>query len=420
MKKYIIAVFCAALALASCTQTSKVGSEYLAAPDLEVSKSTLTFTSEGGSQAYTVNSKETVEVTMAIQPSWIKVNVNGNTVVVTVTANQSIETRYAILKTVSGGAERRVQVVQFGSSSKYIWEPSYDVDYKGGSFTLGVPNTEETVKFNVSDEWISAELGTNEVVVTVAANPLKEVRSGYVTWKAGDVSMTTVVNQAANPNGQSGDDPDNPDNPDNPDDPDNPDNPDNPDEPGDVSFQSWIGSWTATTGETLTITEGDATQGVLILSYSGFAEGQQNVPAFYNEETGAMEFYTYKLGEKEPYTYYFCAKDSEDYIEMGGPESDIMLASATLNAGGNGFTVTGNEYQAVYDGTTYDEVIVALLVCAYNSEDGKFYTFQGFTEWNLPSTFNKSASGSSVKANSAKTFGLKGLKYEPAYTLNAR
>ena len=384
MKRYI-AFLTIVLAVAASCAKQPTGEKYLADPALQTSTGTISFEADGGSTFVSVSTLDNVVATA--NKDWVTVSVSGKQVNVSVPANESIETRYAVIDITAGARSRSVQIIQFGVNTKLVWEEEYEFPYAGGSLSL-LYQTNATVRISVDSDWISASAEDGVLDITVASNPLKTAREGIVVWKAGSDERTITIKQALNPSGTGGDEPGG----------------DEPggDEPGEVSYASWIGNWTSSAG-TLEIAEGDESYGLYVLTFEQFAG--QAVPAFYNEETGEIEFYSYLLTTDGNWEYYFGAFDSDNYIELGGPDEDIMLASAKLNAAGNGFTIEGNEYQATYSGKTYDEVIVQLAVLGYLTEDeGQYeagwYTFNNMTEVDLPATYSK-AGGSSVSSVSA-------------------
>ena len=377
MKQYI-AFLTIVLALAACKKAQPTGAQYLAAPVLETSTGTVQFSSEGGKSVVSATTFETLEAKTA--QTWLTVAVEGHDVTLTAAPNASIESRYAIVELKSAGASRSVQVVQFGYNTTYLWQDGYNFPGVGGVLNLRYANTDATIRVKVSDNWISAAASDGILTITVAENPEAEPREGSIEWIAGDDNRTIVITQEKGSGSSGGDEPG------------------GDDEPGEVTYASWIGSWSSSAG-TLVISELSEADHIYVMSFEQF--GEQNVPAFFNEETGALEFYSYEIGTEGNWTYWFCSFDSDDYIETGGPDNDIMLASATLNAAKTAFTIEGNEYTAVYGGTSYDEVIVQLIVAGYLSEDegnntAGWYTFNDMEPVDLPAAYTK-AGTTSVK-----------------------
>ena len=377
MKKYI-AFLTIILALAACKKAQPTGAQYLAAPVLETSTGTVQFSSEGGKSVVSASTYDAL--TAKSNQEWLTLKVQGHDIELTAEPNTSIESRYATLSLQSGEALGEVIIVQFGYNTTYLWQEGYNFPGVGGVLNLRYANTDATIRVKVSDNWISAAASDGILTITVAENPESEPREGSIEWIAGDDNRTIVITQEKGSGSSGGDEPG------------------GDDEPGEVTYASWIGSWSSSAG-TLVISELSEADHIYVLSFEQF--GEQNVPAFFNEETGALEFYAYEIGTEGNWTYWFCSLDSDDYIETGGPNDDIMLASATLNAAKTAFTIEGNEYTAVYGGTSYDEVIVKLIVAGYLSEDegnntAGWYTFNDMEPVDLPAAYTK-AGTTSVK-----------------------
>lgn len=187
-----------------------------------------------------------------------------------------------------------------------------------------------------------------------------------------------------------------------------------PVQPGDSGYSACLGSWTSAAG-TLVLAEYPEVENAYQFAYSGF--GDVTIPAVYSQEKDAICFGTSEIGTNGNWTYYFVAFDSDDYIEMGGPEGDEFLAFGQVKDGV--LTIVGNEYDAVYEGKTYHEVIVSLSILGYLSKkegtnDVGWYSFQDVTPMALPATFNASAvtGGAPVRLDAARL--VSGKKPVPA------
>lgn len=385
MKRYI-AFLTVVLALAACNKAQPDGSKYQPAPALETSTGTVQFNHRGGEASVSVRS--TQPVSASSDRDWLQISVSGRDVVFKAGANESLESRYADIVISAGDASRHVEVIQFGSNTKYLWDEEYSFPYQGGSLELLYEDTPATLKLKITgSEWISAVPENGVLSITVAQNPGSEEREGLIEWKAGSDERTIVIKQALNPSGgdSGGGDSGGGDS-------------GGGDDPGEVSYNSWVGSWSSSQG-TFTVSGGYESSGVYACSFDGFSDSI--FPAYYNASTGDLEFYSYLLDEEDGWQYWFLAIDSDNYPETGGPNDDIMLASATLNSAHTGFTIVGNEYDAVYSGTTYHEVIVQLLLGAYLAEDQGQYTAGWYTltdvePMNLPVSFTKASASSAT------------------------
>lgn len=189
---------------------------------------------------------------------------------------------------------------------------------------------------------------------------------------------------------------------------------DEPVQPGGSGYSACLGSWTSAAG-TLVLAEYPEVENAYQFAYSGF--GDVTIPAVYSQEKDAICFGTSEIGTNGNWTYYFVAFDSDNYIEMGGLEGDEFLAFGQVKDGV--LTIVGNEYDAVYEGKTYHEVIVSLSILGYLSKkegtnDVGWYSFQDVTPMALPATFNASAvtGGAPVRLDAARL--VSGKKPVPA------
>lgn len=400
MKKILTIISVAAVLLFafSCKKASyEIPDKYKAAESLAVKGSaSVEFDAVGGSYTVSVKGNDAA-LEVSVNSDWLSAEASGQDVKLSCPGNMSLLIRYATVTIKSQGKERRLQVKQYGVSNDYLWEESYEFPAAGGDLALKFIPTTLSIKLKVEgSEWIKASVTENTLNVTVAKNETAEERSGKVIWQAGEQIQEFAITQAKGNGGSGGDEPG------------------GDDEPGEVTYASWIGSWSSSAG-TLVISELSEADHIYVMSFEQF--GEQNVPAFFNEETGALEFYAYEIGTEGNWTYWFCSFDSDDYIETGGPNDDIMLASATLNAAKTAFTIEGNEYTAVYGGTPYDEVIVKLIVAGYLSEkegdkDVGWYTFNNMEPVDLPAAYTK-AGTTSVKNTPlvlAPKYGISSIK----------
>ena len=194
MKRYIVFVMMA-LALVSCKKAQPDGSKYQAAPALETSTGTVQFGYKGGSSSVNVSASGDVEA--KANCDWLTVSVSGNEVNLSTPANKTIETRYAVVTVKADDKVKDVQVVQFGMSSKYLWDDEYTVSGEGGTLTLYY-DSDVTVRVKVKNaDWVSADLADGTLVITVEKNPKSEAREATIEWKAGEDERTLVVKQSA-------------------------------------------------------------------------------------------------------------------------------------------------------------------------------------------------------------------------------
>jgi hypothetical protein len=203
MKRYIAFLTIVLALAASCAKQQPTGEKYLAAPALQTSTGTVSFEAAGGSSSVSVPPTITAKVVASADRDWVTVNVSGRDVNLSVSANESIETRYAVVTVKAGSQSRNVQIIQFGTNTKFIWEEEYAVSYEGETLSLEY-KTDATVRLSIDVDWISAAAEDGVLNIVVAKNPLKEAREGSVVWKAGEDQRTIAIKQALNPGGSSG------------------------------------------------------------------------------------------------------------------------------------------------------------------------------------------------------------------------
>jgi len=267
---------------------------------------------------------------------------------------------------------------------------------EGGTFYLSVKADEDyTVSSDV--DWIVVSQPTralyeDRLAITVQENPTTEPRTGNITLrsKESDLLFAIEVKQAAG------------------------------EEPQPVSgYESFLGAWNLNGGSFL-VTEyldedGKPVEGYYEFDYSVFdefictklfeAETQPlPIPAGYAEFDSigsAMYFWCASFLKADPFEFALGAVDDGDYMELGGPDYDKILAAGVINEDGS-VTIFGNEYDAVYDGTTYHEVIVTLTVFGYLAEEWNgyepgWYSFKDMPEIALPATLTPATVADMVK-----------------------
>ena len=156
-----------------------------------------------------------------------------------------------------------------------------------------------------------------------------------------------------------------------------------PDEPSE-EYQAWIGTWYTESGDKMVI-EKDKTNATY--SVTGFFG---DVPAItrFNPEDGSMSFYGQAIDKDDTYTYYLYGRDQDNYVESGSQDGTSTLAFATLSADKKSISIVGNEYQAVYGSTTYDEIIVALEVFAIDADSKIYSVGDKGVKLSLPATWS--------------------------------
>ena len=165
-----------------------------------------------------------------------------------------------------------------------------------------------------------------------------------------------------------------------------------PPSPVEVTYESYLGTWTDENGQEFEFTEDEAGESYII---SGM---DVDAVAFY--EDGTLAFYTTELGEAtvnedgDTLPIYLVGLDDGNYIEFADQNTpEFLLATGTLS--GSTISITGQEYKATYSGTEYDEVIVSLLEIIVdeegiiNGEPGYFNLSKNPVTLDLPATLTK-------------------------------
>ena len=203
MKRYITLFLAAVSVLApvSCEKQPD-GSRYAVAEELSVSNNTVQLTSDGGSATVTVDTKS--EIIASSEKSWVKIQVEGNKLTVSADANTKLETRYSNVVVAADGSSARIQVVQTGMNSTYVWMDSYTVPAAGAEIVLHYKG-DGAMKMNVTGgDWLTVQINQEEKSLTlkVDKNPYIIEREGSLEWSMGDDNRTVSILQLADPNGK--------------------------------------------------------------------------------------------------------------------------------------------------------------------------------------------------------------------------
>ena len=132
-------------------------------------------------------------------------------------------------------------------------------------------------------------------------------------------------------------------------------------------YLAYIGTWYDEKGNEYTLT-----QDVVNASYimTGL---DADIPVLY-ENKGIKFSGEEKLGSTtEGYSIYLFGLDQEGYAEDASQNDDDPYILATGAMEDNKIAIAGSEYEAVYDGDSYDEVIVGLIVYGVDESNNKIY-----------------------------------------------
>jgi hypothetical protein len=156
-------------------------------------------------------------------------------------------------------------------------------------------------------------------------------------------------------------------------------------------YLAWIGTWYTENGEKFVIEKDKTNSTYAVTGFFG------EVPAItrFNAEDGTMSFYGQEIAEDANYSYQLLGRDQDNYVESGSQDGTSTLAIATLSEDGKSFALIGNEYEAVYSGTTYDEIIVKLEVFAIDANNKIYGVGDKGVKVDLPHLFADAMPGPS-------------------------
>lgn len=197
MKKIlsIIVLLAGIVSLVACSDDDPT---YTAPAQLALKSADAFYEAAGGTGTIVVNSTESITATSDAQ--WLTAAVSGNTVTLTVAANNALEGRSTNVVLKSATAVTEVNVTQRG----IIYGVNEDVQFTMADTLKSIVEipVAHTAAVNVTSltDWLSAsfnsETGRIEVVAT-ASNDAEAKRVGYVALQTGNVKDTLAVVQDA-------------------------------------------------------------------------------------------------------------------------------------------------------------------------------------------------------------------------------
>lgn len=196
MKKYLYISVCAlaGLLLASCERSEPTEIPSLEKDIVVVSVDNLVFLPEGGTGTIEVSTAE--NFTVSSDKNWCTTAVSGQKVTVTVTANPSLEARYARLELKTATSVQRVVVQQVGEVLGGL-NGMTDLTAPVDGAVVEIPVTTNMNLSVVADkDWIQIEKIEDDdnlvVRITIPRNTAVGVRTGKVIYTAG--SQTGTIN----------------------------------------------------------------------------------------------------------------------------------------------------------------------------------------------------------------------------------
>lgn len=180
MKKifYITFLFTVGLLFTGCEKDTSVD---IPEPTLKVIESDILFTQTGGSGFIKVESDGAISATS--EQSWITLNTSGNTINVSVGANDNIGGRNGIITITSGSEKVEVAVLQLAALFYLENEENNSLVFPPAGTTIKVPYKSDIVPtVSTKDSWVKAVIGEYNVIeVTTSAADVKRSSKVYVT-----------------------------------------------------------------------------------------------------------------------------------------------------------------------------------------------------------------------------------------------
>lgn len=194
MKRISTIVFSilALMAVASCRRAEQEPIEWKT--DLQVVKSNLVFSPEGGTETLEVNQSS---VSVTSDKSWVTASVSGNAVTVTVSPNAGNQSRYAVLKLTSGSESINVTVIQYSEVFDGLALADMYVPLEGDKVPYPYTTNLE-LKISADQPWVHIEFDEEEeglLYVVVDENKDFGVRKATVSYTAGSLSGSAQVIQ---------------------------------------------------------------------------------------------------------------------------------------------------------------------------------------------------------------------------------
>lgn len=194
MKRISTIVFSilALMAVASCRRAEQEPIEWKT--DLQVVKSNLVFSPEGGTETLEVNQSS---VSVTSDKSWVTASASGNAVTVTVSPNAGNQSRYAVLKLTSGSESINVTVIQYSEVFDGLALADMYVPLEGDKVPYPYTTNLE-LKISADQPWVHIEFDEEEeglLYVVVDRNQDFGVRKATVSYTAGSLSGSAQVIQ---------------------------------------------------------------------------------------------------------------------------------------------------------------------------------------------------------------------------------
>lgn len=129
-----------------------------------------------------------------LESDWCEASVNGNTINVTVSDNNTFEGRTALLVIRTDAAERRLAIQQRGMALGSLPISSRHVENAGERFSLYIRH-DLPVNFTIDEDWLHAEMQGDSMIVTVDRNPNLYMRRGEIIFECGGFESPLAITQ---------------------------------------------------------------------------------------------------------------------------------------------------------------------------------------------------------------------------------
>lgn len=196
MKNKLALIFLALVSfgLASCTQKEQV-------PDtkstITISDAKLVIPADGGQASFEVASETAYAVYTEI--SWVKVVVDGTKVTVSAEANESLQSRYALVKVKNVKDEAELTIMQYSLHSSGF-EPE-DIEVSSDEATIVYEYSfDKPIVATASEPWVRLTITDESLTVNIAENTTLETkedhfRTAEISWKLGADEGVIAVKQ---------------------------------------------------------------------------------------------------------------------------------------------------------------------------------------------------------------------------------
>ncbi len=181
--------------IVSITACSDDDPTYTAPAQLALKSADAFFEAAGGTGSIVVNTAESITATS--NADWLTASVSGNTVTLTVAANDKLEGRSTNVVLKSATAVKEVNVTQrgiiYGLSDGYVYRVA---DTANSQVSVPVAQTAGVTVSCLAD-WLTGTFNsqTSMVEIVAASNDTEAERAGYVAIQTGSVKDTILIVQ---------------------------------------------------------------------------------------------------------------------------------------------------------------------------------------------------------------------------------